>query len=63
MNSTDAINKMITILKSHEIEMSVDGCGCCGSPYVSFKYKNEFIIKDEENCVFDTESQIANQES
>ena len=57
MNFTNSKNRVIEILKAHGIEMSVAGCGCCGSPYVSFKYKGEFIIKNEENFCFDTETE------
>ncbi len=51
MTKEEKIEKMKEILKSHDIEMSVDGCGCCGSPWVSFVFKGEEII-DEEECNF-----------
>lgn len=44
--------KMIDILRSHGIEMNVGGCGCCGSPWVSFRYKGELIVDGEEECQF-----------
>lgn len=37
------------ILKSHDIEMTVQGCGCCDSPEVSFKYKGEVIVSNAEH--------------
>lgn len=43
------IERMKKILESHGIEMSVGGCGCCGSPWVTFMYKGEVII-DDDNC-------------
>ena len=30
------------ILLDHDIKMIVDGCGCCGSPGVTFYYKGEY---------------------
>jgi hypothetical protein len=47
--------RMIDILKSHGIEMVVGGCGCCASPWVTFKYKGETIVEDDCNAGFDTE--------
>jgi len=32
------------ILLSHGIKMKIEGCGCCGSPGVSFEYNGEKII-------------------
>lgn len=49
------IKLMTMILKQLEIQMSVNGCGCCGSPSVTFKYKNQPILEDYDNCNFDTE--------
>lgn len=46
--------RMIEILKSHGIEMKVGGCGCCGSPWVTFKYNGETIV-DGDDVKFDTE--------
>lgn len=47
------------ILKKNEIEMSVEGCGCCGSPIVFFKYKNKVIVDYVEAFEFSTdENQI-----
>lgn len=45
--------RMIEILKSHGIEMKVDGCGCCGSPWVKFEYHGETIV-DKQDAGFDT---------
>jgi hypothetical protein len=39
--------KMIEILKENGIEIEIGGCGCCGSPWVTFKYNGEIIIDDE----------------
>lgn len=49
--------KMISILKKFDIKMKVDGCGCCGSPWVSFSYKGEIIIDHESGLDFDTEEE------
>ena len=53
--------QMIEILKSHGIEMKVGGCGCCGSPWITFKYKGETIV-DDDDCGFDTEEVTPNAE-
>ena len=45
------IIKMIEILRSHDIVMTVRGCGCCGSPGVEFHYKGEKIV-DADCCNF-----------
>lgn len=47
--------RMVEILKSHGIEMKVGGCGCCDSPWVTFKYLGETIFDDDEGgSAFDT---------
>lgn len=46
--------RMISILKEHQISMSVGGCGCCGSPDVTFSYKGEEIL-DADCCNFSTD--------
>jgi hypothetical protein len=43
----------------HGIEMKVGGCGCCGSPWITFKYKGETII-DDDDYGFDTEEVTPN---
>lgn len=43
----EAVEKMKEILKEHGIKIEIDGCGCCGSPWVSFEYKGERIIENE----------------
>ena len=40
-------DRIIKILKNHGILMNIDGCGCCGSPLVSFSYNGELIIDTE----------------
>ena len=57
MNKQEQIDKMKQILKENGIEMQVGGCGCCGSPWVTFNYKGEEII-DEGDCSFDTKETI-----
>ena len=44
----EKIEQVKKILKENEIEMSVDGCGCCGSPWVKFVSKGEEIIDEDE---------------
>ena len=45
------IEEMKAILRIHNIEMAVGGCGCCGSPWISFRYEGKTIIEDDE-CEF-----------
>ena len=48
--------RMIAILESHGIEMEVVGCGCCGSPEVTFAYRGESILDRSACCDFFTRS-------
>lgn len=48
-----SMDKMIDVLRSNGIQMEVGGCGCCGSPWVTFAYKGQKIF-DGDNCDFDT---------
>lgn len=52
-------DRMIEILKIHGIEMKVGGCGCCGSPWVEFKYNGETIF-DDDGASFDTDEVTPN---
>ena len=47
MSKKEEIEKVIKILKSHDIEINIGGCGCCDSPWFEMKYKGEKIIKEE----------------
>lgn len=62
MNEQKQIEKMKKILVENGIEMKVQGCGCCGSPWVSFSYKGRKIIKDMSDCVFNTQEVVASDE-
>ena len=53
-NKEAKIKRLVDILRSHGIEMSVAACGCCQSPWVSFSYRGERILMDEEDCIFST---------
>lgn len=55
MNKQKQIEKMKKILVEHGIEMKVEGCGCCGSPWVTFTYKGKKIVDEVDDCVFDTQ--------
>lgn len=47
-----AKEKMKKILTKHGIKMSISGCGCCGSPWVSFEYNGKMIVDDEVDFKF-----------
>ena len=51
----DGMKRMINILKEHGIEMSVGGCGCCGSPWVTFKYNGDIIFDDDDANFYTSE--------
>jgi hypothetical protein len=36
--------RLVEVLKSHAIGLSVESCGCCNSPNVAFSYKGEEIF-------------------
>lgn len=42
----DLKEKVKEILKEHNIKISIDGCGCCGSPIVSFEKDGIKIVDD-----------------
>jgi hypothetical protein len=48
-----AVDKIKRILTSHGIQMSVEGCGCCDSPTVTFIYNDEVIVEWEAQFEFD----------
>jgi len=43
---------IMEILEKHGIRMSVSGCGCCGSPRVTFEYEGKMIADDEHSLNF-----------
>ena len=42
------------ILKRLGIEMKIGACGCCDSPWVTFKYKGKTILDNKTRCDLDT---------
>ena len=44
--------KLIAILKELGIEMNVDACGCCESPWISAWYKGEQIVDNADSASF-----------
>lgn len=44
------------ILRSLRIEMNVGACGCCDSPWVTFKYKGRLILDNVTRCNLDTKN-------
>ena len=51
--------KVIEVLDKLGIEMEIGGCGCCGSPWVVFKYKGELILDESDVYI----NNIKNNES
>ena len=51
--TANVVQRMKSILAFHDIELQIGGCGCCGSPWVTFKYKGEYIVKDADFFTFD----------
>lgn len=57
MSKEEKIQAMIKILKACNINMSVSGCGCCGSPSVSFGIGDIKILDEADNINFNTDSE------
>lgn len=51
-DNTLTIEDMMTILREKGITMIVEGCGCCGSPWMTFTYEGKTF--DGEDVNFDT---------
>jgi len=49
----DLKEKIKEILKQHNIKMSIGGCGCCGSPWVSFEKDGVKIVDDVDYFTID----------
>lgn len=54
MTEEDKVEIVSKILKGYGIEMAVDGCGCCGSPSVTFIWNGIIILNSEDDFNFDT---------
>lgn len=50
------IQEVEGILRSLGIEMKVGACGCCDSPWVTFKYKGRLILDNVTRCNLDTKN-------
>ena len=40
------------LLRSLELEVDIEACGCCDSPSVTVRYKGETIVDDQDNFSF-----------
>lgn len=49
----ELVSKVTGILESCGIRMTVGGCGCCGSPWVSFEKDGEMIVSEQNDFDFD----------
>lgn len=49
----DLKEKMKEILKQHNIRMMIHGCGCCGSPLVSFEKDGTMIVNEVDDFNID----------
>lgn len=47
--------RVVAVLRSAGITMSVDGCGCCDSPRVTFEFGGEVVLDDEGHACFSTD--------
>ncbi len=45
--------KMVRLLAALGVEMSIGGCGCCGSPWVTFSFNGQRIF-DGDDATFNT---------
>lgn len=45
--------KVKEILKQHNIRISIGGCGCCGSPWVSFEKDGVKIVDNDDDFNID----------
>ena len=43
-----ALESVKHVLRSHGIQMDIDGCGCCGSPSVKVIYDGILIADEDE---------------
>lgn len=46
----EAAVRIKEILDKCGIKLTVEACGCCSSPFVSFEYNGEVILSDESDC-------------
>jgi hypothetical protein len=53
MDINDQIDEVKRILSERGIEMNVGGCGCCGSPEVSFKCDGKLLVSRVDNFSFE----------
>jgi threonine dehydrogenase-like Zn-dependent dehydrogenase len=49
----EKLKQIESILEKHNIKIKIQGCGCCGSPAVSFEYDGVLIIGDEDEFRID----------
>lgn len=45
--------QVMDILAEHGIKMNVTGCGCCGSPTVSFEHDGKLVVDEEDQFGFE----------
>ena len=53
MDINDQIDEVKRILSERGIEMNVQGCGCCGSPAVSFKCDGKLLVSRVDEFSFE----------
>lgn len=53
MKREELEEKVKRILEKHDMQINIDGCGCCGSPHFDFTYKGEVIAAFESNFVLE----------
>jgi hypothetical protein len=43
-NKQAGVDKLCQLLEQHNLQLNIDGCGCCGSPAVAAWYKGEKLF-------------------
>ena len=53
-NTQKALEEVEQVLRDAGIHMYVNGCGCCGSPWVTFEYGGALLLDRKEDFILDS---------